>query len=151
MRTVFRYWLLLLLALVVLQIAFAGFGAFDAVDKTAEGGSVDEKSIEDSFGLHIGFGYLVLLGTLITPLVALAARVGRQRVLHSAGIFALTIVQVLLAWIGSEAPAVGALHPINAFLILGAVAALAAREWKGDRTMGRPTAEPMTPPPSAAA
>ena len=76
MRTVFRYWLLLLLALVVLQIAFAGYGAFDTVDKTANGGSVDEKSLEDSFGLHAGFGYLVLLATLITPLLALAARVG---------------------------------------------------------------------------
>jgi hypothetical protein len=31
-RAIFRYWLWLLLALVVLQIAFAGFGAFDVVE-----------------------------------------------------------------------------------------------------------------------
>ena len=147
LRTIFRYWLWLLLALVVLQIAFAGFGAFDVVDKlAAEGTSVDEESYEDSWGLHIGFGYLVLLASLIAVLLALVARVGRQRVLHSLGIFGLVIVQVLLAWFGGEVPIVGALHPVNAFLILGAVGALTMRQWRG---------EPMTtagtaPPPPAA-
>jgi hypothetical protein len=146
LRTIFRYWLWLLLALVVLQIAFAGFGAFDIVEKLgAEGTSVDEESLEDSWGLHSGFGYLVLLASLITVLLALVARVGRQRVLHSLGIFGLVIVQVLLAWFGSEVPIIGALHPLNAFLILGAVGALTMRQWRG---------EPMTtagtaPPPAA--
>jgi hypothetical protein len=140
-RAVFRYWLWLLLAAVVLQIAFSGLGAFDVVEKVSEAGtSVDEESIDDSWGLHIGFGYLVLLGALITFVLALAARVGRQRVLHSLGIFGLTIVQILLAWFGSEVPIIGALHPVNAFLILGAVLALTMREWKG---------EPMTAPPPA--
>jgi hypothetical protein len=149
MRTIFRWWLVIMAVLVLLQIAFAGFGAFDVTDKVAAG-SVDEESFEDSFGLHIGFGYLVLLGGLLTFILALVARVGRQRVLHALGIFALLIVQVLLAWFGSEVPAIGALHPVNAFLILGAVAALAAKEWRGDRMVtGR--AETMAPPPSPAA
>jgi hypothetical protein len=140
-RAVFRYWLWLLLAVVVLQIAFAGLGAFDVVEKVSEAGtSVDEESIDDSWGLHIGFGYLVLLGSLITFVLALVARVGRQRVLHSLGIFGLMIVQILLAWFGSEVPIIGALHPVNAFLILGAVLGLMMRERKG---------EPMTAPPPA--
>jgi hypothetical protein len=55
-------------------------------------------------------------------------------------------VQVLLAWIGGTVPIIGALHPVNAFLILGAVGALTMRQWRG---------EPMTtagtaPPPPAA-
>lgn len=130
LRTIFRYWLLLMLALVVLQIAFAGYGAFDTADKVANG-SVDEQSFEDSFGLHIGFGYLILLGGLITLLMALVARVGRRNTLHALGIFALLIVQVLLAWTGGAVPAVfGALHPVNAFLILGAVGSLAMRQWR---------------------
>jgi hypothetical protein len=140
-RAVFRYWLWLMLAAVVLQIAFAGLGAFDVVEKaSSSGAAVDEESLDDSWGLHIGFGYLILLGALITFLLALAARVGRQRVLHSLGIFGLTIVQILLAWFGSEVPIIGALHPLNAFLILGAVLALTMQEWKG---------EPMTAPPPA--
>lgn len=145
MRAIFRYWLWLLLALVVLQIAFAGFGAFDVVEKAASAGaSVDEESIDDSWGLHIGFGYLVLLGSLIAFVLALVARVGRQRVLHSLGIFGLVIVQILLAWFGSEVPIIGALHPLNAFLILGAVATLAMREQRGD--MVATAAAPQPPP-----
>jgi hypothetical protein len=148
MRTVFRYWLWVFLAMVVLQIAFAGYGAFSTADKVSDG-SVDENSYEDSFGLHIGFGYLVLLAGLVTLILALVARPGRQRVLHSLVIFVLLIVQVLLAWTGGAVPAVfGALHPLNAFLILGAVAALTMREWRGDG-MGRATPEPVAPPPSA--
>lgn len=145
MRAIFRYWLWLLLALVLLQIAFAGFGAFDVVEKAASAGaSVDEESIDDSWGLHIGFGYLVLLGSLIAFVLALVARVGRQRVLHSLGIFGLVIVQILLAWFGSEVPLIGALHPLNAFLILGAVATLAMREQRGD--MVATAAAPQPPP-----
>jgi hypothetical protein len=148
MRTVFRYWLWVFLAMVVLQIAFAGYGAFSTADKVSDG-SVDEKSYEDSFGLHIGFGYLVLLAGLVTLILALVARPGRQRVLHSLVIFVLLIVQVLLAWTGGAVPGVfGALHPLNAFLILGAVLALTMREWRGDG-MGRATPEPVAPPPSA--
>jgi hypothetical protein len=145
LRTIFRYWLWLLLALVVLQIAFAGFGAFDVADKLGSG-TVDEESFDDSWALHSGFGYLILLASLLTVLLALAARVGRQRVLHSLGIFGLVIVQVLLAWFGGEVPIIGALHPLNAFLILGAVAALTMREWKGEPM----TAAPSAPPPPAA-
>ena len=66
--------------------------------------------------------------------------------LHSLGIVGLVVVQIVLAWIGSGVPVVGALHPINAFLILGAVAALTMREWRGDRM----AATPAAPPPPAA-
>jgi hypothetical protein len=144
-RTIFRYWLWLLLALVVLQIAFAGFGAFDVVEKASSAGaSVDEESMDDSWGLHIGFGYLVLLVSLIAFVLALIARVGRQRVLHSLGIFGLVIVQILLAWFGSEVPIIGALHPVNAFLILGAIGALTMRERRGD--LGATASAPQPPP-----
>ena len=145
LRTIFRYWLWLLLALVVLQIAFAGFGAFDVVDKLGSG-AVDEESFEDSWGLHIGFGYLILLGALLALILALVARVGRRSVFHALGIFGLVIVQVLLAWIGGTVPIVGALHPINAFLILGAVGWLTMKQWKGAQM----AATPAAPPPPAA-
>jgi hypothetical protein len=147
LRTIFRYWLWLLLAAVVLQIAFAGLGAFDVVDKlSSEGASIDEEAFEDSWGLHIGFGYLIFLASIVTFLLALVARVGRQRVLHSLGIVGLVVVQILLAWFGSEIPVIGALHPVNALLILGAVGALTMREWRGDRM----TTAPAAPPPPAA-
>jgi heme A synthase len=147
MRTVFRYWLWILLALIVLQIGFAGYGAFDAASNAEDG--IDQDSWDDSFGLHAGFGYLVLLGGLLTFLLALAARAGRPIVMHSLGIFGLVILQVLLAWFGEGVPAVfGFLHPINAFVIFGAVASLAAREWKATRMMAGPGERP-TPPAAA--
>jgi hypothetical protein len=137
-RAVFRYWLMLMLALVLLQIAFAGFAAFDVAEQLSSAGtSVDEEAFDDSWGLHTGFGYLILLGGLVTFILALAARVGRQRVLQSLGLFVLLIVQILLAWFGSEVPIIGALHPLNALLILGVNFSLLMREWRPE-PMGQP-------------
>ena len=150
LRTIFRYWLWLMLVAVVVQIGFAGIGAFDAADK-ATAGSVDEDAFYDSFELHAALGTFLVLGGLLTFLLALAARVGRQSVLHALGIFVLLIVQMVLGWTGQELPAVlGFLHPINALIILGAVAVLTMRMRRGD-PMNRATGATMTPPPSAAA
>ena len=96
LRTIFRYWLWVFLAMIVVQIGFAGYGAFNAASKTDNGGSLDEDSFNDSFGLHLGFGYLVVLAGLITLLLALAARPGKRRVIHALVISVLLIVQVLV-------------------------------------------------------
>ena len=150
MRMFFRWWMLLMVAAIVLQIGFAGYGAFDTADKVSNG-TVDEQSFEDSFGAHAGFGYLVVLGGLLTFIFALAARVGRPRVLLALGIFGLLILQVLLAWTGGAVPAVfGALHPLNAFVILGATVALAVRMWREPEpvTETAPEVAPAASPPA---
>jgi hypothetical protein len=145
LRTIFRYWLWLMALAVVVQIGFAGIGAFDAADK-ATAGSVDEDAFYDSFTLHAALGTFLVLGGLLTFLLALAARVGRQRVLHALGLFVLLVVQMILGWTGQELPEVlGFLHPINALIILGAIATLAGREW---RSAGMDRA--AAPPPAAA-
>ena len=149
-RTIFRYWLWLMLIAVVVQIGFAGIGAFEAADK-ATAGSVDEDAFYDSFVLHAALGSFLVLGGLLTFLLALAARVGRQRVLHTLGLFVLLVAQMILGWSGQELPVVlGFLHPINALILLGGFATLTMREWRAE-TMGRPTGTAMAPPPSAAA
>ncbi len=151
MRTVFRYWLWLMALAVIVQIGFAGIGAFDAADK-ATAGSVDEDGFYDSFTLHAALGTLLVLGGLITFLLALAARVGRKRVVHALGIFGLLIVQMVLGWTGQELPEVlGFLHPINAILILGAVFSLAAQEWRGRMTPHQGSGDTLSPPPATAA
>lgn len=151
LRTIFRWWAMLLLAAVVIQIGFAGIGAFDALDKATAGGLPDDEAYYDSFALHAALGWLILLGSLILFLLSLAARVGRQRVLHSLGIFGLMIVQLVLGWTGQELPELlGFLHPINALLILGAVASLAMREWRERTGYGVPDTM-AAPPPSTAA
>lgn len=147
-RSIFKWWVGILFVGVLVQIAFAGYGAFYAADKV-ENATIDEDTFMDGFGLHAGLGYLLLLGGLLLLVLALLGRVGKRKVWHSAAIFGLLILQMLLAWFGFEVPAIfGALHPVNALLIVGAVGSLAAMEWKrGGMGMGDRTA-PAAPPPA---
>ena len=115
MAAVYKYLAGLVLLAVIVQIGFAGYGAF-AVAKDTDGGTVNEDRFEDLFGLHAGLGYLVVLLGLILLVVALIAR---HRVKHTLILFGLLILQVLLAWFGFEVPWIGFFHPINAMAIAG--------------------------------
>jgi hypothetical protein len=143
-RAIYRFWVSLVTLAVVLQIAFAGYGAFDTADKV-DGGTVDEDSFEDSFGLHIGFGYLIFLATIVLLLLSFGAR-GKQRILRSVAVVVLLVIQILLAWTGGSAPYIaGALHPINAFIILGLLGSITYREWKVERSALTEPAAATTP------
>jgi heme A synthase len=147
-RAIYRIWVTILTAAVVLQIFFAGAGAFDTADKvSSEGGVVDESSFEDSFGAHIGLGYLIFLGTLVLLLVSFGTR-DRKRIYRSLGVVGLLVLQILLAWTGSGVPWVfGGLHPLNAFVILGFLASITYREWKTKKEIAETA--PATSPPAA--
>jgi hypothetical protein len=143
-RAIYRFWVSLVTLAVVLQIAFAGYGAFDTADKV-DGGTIDEDSFEDSFGLHIGFGYLIFLATIVLLLLSFGAR-GKQRILRSVAVVVLMVIQILLAWTGGSAPYIaGALHPINAFIILGLLGSITYREWKVERMAPREAAVAEAP------
>ena len=143
MRAVYRWWAAIVFFAVVVQVGFAGYGAFYVAHKVDKG-VVNESKFEDGFGLHAGFGYLVVLGALVLLLIALAARVGKRRILQTLGLFGLFIVQVLLAWIGFGVPAVGALHPINALAIFAFAGYLVSTEWR------MKSAAPVVEPPASA-
>jgi hypothetical protein len=146
-RPIYRFWVSILTAAVVVQIFFAGYGAFDAAHKLDdEGSTINEDSFSDSFGPHAGFGYVIFLGTLVLLLLSFGAR-GRRRILSSLGVVLLVMLQIVLAWIGSGVPYVaGGLHPLNAFVILGFLGSLTYREWKVERTA---SAEPAVAAPPA--
>jgi hypothetical protein len=144
-RTIYRFWVSILAVAVLVQIAFAGYGAFYAVDKVHDA-SIDEDTFEDGFGLHTGFGYLILLGVLLAVIIVLLARPGKRTVLLTVGALVLMIVQILLAWFGGEIPAIGALHPLNALLIAALLGLLAAQEWRVKRMGGGMVARPEPPP-----
>jgi hypothetical protein len=148
-QAIYRVWVTILTAAVVLQIFFAGYGAFDTVDKvSSDGATVDEDSLETSFGAHIGLGYLIFLGTLVLLLLSFGAR-GRQRILRSLAVVGLLVLQILLAWFGEVVPYVfGGLHPLNAFIILGFLGSITYREWK-TKEVEAPEAAPATAPPAA--
>jgi len=146
LRTIYRYWVLLMAVAVVVQIGFAGVGAFGALDKATEGRSVDEDAFLASFDPHAILGSLIVLGGLLLFLLSFSA--GRRRVFQSLGVFVLIFAQMILGWSGSAVPWVlGLLHPINALIILGLLGSMAAREWSWGRMATR---EPVTAPPPAA-
>ena len=103
MRTVYWFWSIVVLVMVVLQIAFAGYGAFYAAHKLEdEGSSITDKTFEDGFGIHIGFGYLVWLAVMVLLVIGVIAGVGRWR-LGKHGVLALLLtLQILLAWFGGQ-------------------------------------------------
>ena len=130
MAAVYKYLAGLVFLAVLVQIGFAGYGAF-AVAKDTDGGTVNEDRFEDVFGLHAGFGYLVVLLGLILLVVALIAR---HRIRHTLILFGLLILQVILAWIGFEVPWIGFFHPINAIAIAGLSGFIVMSEFRGGRT-----------------
>ena len=72
---IYRVWVTILTAAVVLQIFFAGYGAFDAVHKLDKDGStIDQDGFNYSFDLHIALGYLIWLGGIIFLLISFGTR-----------------------------------------------------------------------------
>jgi len=98
---------------------------------------VTHKQFDHGFGPHIALGYLLFLGSLLLFLFALAARLGRRRVLSVLGAPLLVLVAIVLAIAGGNVPAVGILHPIVGFLIVGLLGYLAHQAWTGAAATGR--------------
>jgi uncharacterized membrane protein len=145
-RTIHRFWASLMTLAVIVQIGFAGYGAFDAADKLGNG-AIDEDTFEDGFGLHAALGSILVLGGLLLLLFSFGTRT-RSRILWSLLAFVLLVAQMILGWTGAELPAVlGFLHPVNALIILAVLGSFTGRMWKEDRMMA--TATPVAPPPPA--
>jgi hypothetical protein len=130
-RTIYAVWSWILFAAVVLQVGFAGYGAFYAAEKLGdEGSTIDEDVFLDGFGPHVALGYLIVLVGLIFLVVGLIAGIGRWRLGMHGLLFGLLVLQVFLAWFGFESPIVGFFHPVNALLIFGLSGMVAWREWQ---------------------
>jgi cytochrome bd-type quinol oxidase subunit 2 len=121
MRAVYRYLSLLVFAAVVVQVGFAGYGAFAVAHDIDDNGSVDEDMFTE------GFGYLLILLGLILLIVALVAR---HRSKHSAILFGLLVLQFVLALAGYGMAALGFLHPVNALVIFALSGWIAMGEWR---------------------
>ncbi|HET8874034.1 MAG TPA: hypothetical protein VFM83_10135 [Gaiellaceae bacterium] len=146
-RAIHRWWATLMTLAVVIQIGFAGYGAFSAADKLGDG-SIDESTFEDGFGLHAALGTLIVLSGLVLLLFSFGTR-NRSRILQSLLIFVLLVAQLFLGWTGAELPAVlGFLHPVNALIILALLGRMTAMMWREDR-MAAVSAAPAASPPAA--
>jgi len=116
-----RYWIPLYAVAIILQVYFAGEGIFGAGDDTIE----NANSLE----LHRGFGWIIAqpiaLLFLITALLAWLPD-KRQRWMTIALPFLLFIQSIL----PSAGRWVAALHPVNAFLLLGLFGYLSWSMWR---------------------
>ena len=146
MQTVYKWWAGLMLVAVILQVGFAGYGAFFVAGKVdGDGKTVDEDTFSDGFGIHAGFGYLVVLLGLIFLVIGIVAGIGRWRLGRHGVLALLLILQVILAWVGFEVPAIGFFHPINALLIFIVLLWIVNDTWRGGRTAGHSSVEPPAP------
>jgi 4-amino-4-deoxy-L-arabinose transferase-like glycosyltransferase len=132
MRAVYRWWTGIVFAGVLIQIAFAGYGAFYTVDKADKAGeTISHHGIDHGWALHSAFGTIVIgLGILLIP-IAFAAKVDRERKRTSIVIGVLMVVQLFLAVAGGASAPLGFLHPLNAIAIAAVTGITARREWKG--------------------
>ena len=144
MRTVYWFWSIVVLVMVVLQIGFAGYGAFYAAYKLSdEGSSITDKTFEDGFGIHIGLRLPRLALGLVLLVIGVIAGVGRWRLGKHGVLVLLLTLQVMLAWGGESTPVVGVFHPLNAFVILFLVLSIVWDGWQA-RKAGSAAAAPAT-------
>jgi hypothetical protein len=130
MREAFKYLTSLLFLAIVIQVGFAGYGVFHALDKADKDGSVTKKTIENGFDPHGIFGTVILAVMLLLVLTALAGRLGPLYAKWTTGLLVLGILQMLFAYLGTKsAPIGGFLHGVNTLAIYAGAALLAHRAW----------------------
>ena len=146
LRTAYRYWVTIIWLAVVLQIMFAAYGGFYSADKLGdqkgsdETKMISEKVFDHGWGLHTGFGYFIFLGAVLLLLIALAARLGKRRVLFALAVPLAVALQIVLAWISEGVHGVGLLHGLNALVIFGLTGSMAGMAWREHRASRGATA-----------
>ncbi|HMC49423.1 MAG TPA: DUF6220 domain-containing protein [Solirubrobacterales bacterium] len=119
----------------IVQIGAAGYGAFYAADK-ADPGPVTHHAFDHGWSFHDGFGYIVFYAAIVSFALAIIGRFPRKRVLEITGLPLLIAAQIGLAAGGESVPAIGVLHPVVAFIILGFAGRLAFEAGWGPRRRG---------------
>lgn len=143
MRSVFRWLTSVLFVAIVVQVALAGYGAFNAVHK-AESASVSKKTIEDGFSAHMALGYVIVLVMLLLLVVAVVGRLGEASVRLSAALVILGVLQAILGMASETTPGIGPLHAINALAIYAVSGLLAHRTWTEYRRASAPQPDAAT-------
>jgi hypothetical protein len=131
LRSIYKYWSALLVLGVLVQIGFAGYGAFFVSASLGDKGStLGHEPFDHAWRFHVGFGYIVVYATVLAFLLALLARVGRPRIWFALALAVAGVVQMFLAYLGEDHAKAGFLHPLNALVILALAGAIAHRTWR---------------------
>jgi hypothetical protein len=131
LRAIYAYWAALLFVGVLVQIGFAGYGAFFVSERLDhKGRTLGHEPFDHAWRFHVGWGYIVVYATVVLFLLGLAARIGRPRIWFALGLAVSGALQMFLAYLGEDHPKAGFLHPLNAFVILGLSGSIALRSWR---------------------
>jgi hypothetical protein len=115
MRWFYAGWFGLISAAIVLQLYLAGYGTFGFNGVSG-------------FGAHFVLGDLIGIAILVGIGLAFAARVPWRITQINGGLFALMIIQVVLAHTGVQG--ISALHVVNGVLIFVLTLYLTREAWK---------------------
>ncbi len=128
-NAVFRWLAVLILAAIVLQFFLAGYGVFGGRTSDTSSGKFPEVSTLDA---HRALGDLIILLALILVLVALAAGKRGSAMGEPGGLLILTLLQSVLAHLGTDTGALfGGLHVLNALAILAVAGRIVATSRRG--------------------
>jgi hypothetical protein len=141
MATVYRVWTSVVFAAIVVQVALAGYGAFHAVDKSHDAGSIGKKSVEHGFDAHAILGTIIIVAALLLVLFAWLSKGGAARTKWAAFLFVATLVQLGFAAAGHAVAGLGVLHGAWALVVYALAGIIAHRAWSEGRASAR-TASP---------
>ncbi len=131
LNATYRWATALVVAMVVVQIGAAGFGAFNGAEHLQHDTSLmSGRTWDDGFSFHTGFGYVVFIASVVLLILALAARRPKRTKIFAGTLVLLVVIQILLARAAEGHRWVGPFHAINAFLILGVAIGLAQFAWR---------------------
>jgi hypothetical protein len=90
------------------------------------GAALPQLGGSGDFGTHVGIGYSLMgILALAVPVLAIVGRFRRAQIGWSALLLVLYIVQTSLPVARDSAPAIAALHPVNAMILLVLAVAIA--------------------------
>ena len=131
LTAVYKWATAIVVAMVVVQIGAAGFGAFNGAEHLQHDSSLmSGKTWDDGFSFHTGFGYIVFIASIVLLILALAARRPKRTKIFASVLVLAVVVQILLAWAAEGHHWVGPFHALNAFVILGLSIGLAQFAWR---------------------
>ncbi len=133
-RGFLKYFLLLVLLAVVVQVFLAGLGVFGI----EEGQGLEEASSLDP---HRALGFFAaFFGSILILLASLLWWPRDKRLLGWLVLLAvLLFVQLILGGAGESVPFLGGLHALNALVLLGLLGRLSYGLWRGSAAVASET------------
>lgn len=138
----YRVLALLIALAVVVQASAIAFGTFGFINEIDSGTAITTNSDAPNFGpaLHAINGMMVIPAlSLLLLIVSFFAKVHRGVRLALFTLLAV-FIQINLAFFAFDTPAIGLVHGVNAFVILG-LGLTAARAARKERAAAPPVAE----------